>query len=84
MTMTTVLYIYVAGMAVAFAAGCLLAGYYEYVRKERQQWEYIATLSILSWVSVVLIAVNYKKPFVHLYRILRRRFGRFVHRVLRR
>lgn len=81
--MKIIFIIYVIGMIAAFIIGCMLAWYYEYIHKEKQQWSYIATFSLLSWVAVVMILINYKKPFIHIYRMARRKINRIIHNMLR-
>ena len=70
---TTILYLYVIGMIVAFVMSLALAAYYEYVRKEEQNWGYVASLALMSWVTVVLFLFNYRNHFLHLYQTVRRK-----------
>ena len=74
----TVLYIYTSGLFVAFVMSCILATYYEYVRKDPQDWRYIASFSLMSWLAVVLMLINYRKQFIHLFRVVRRKLRRWI------
>ena len=75
--MVTVLYIYTIGMMFAFIISCILASYYEYILKEPQDWRYVAAYALMSWVTVVLMIINYRKQFIRFYKIIRTKFRQF-------
>lgn len=78
--MTILLYIYTIGLIPAFILSCALASYYEYVMKDSQDWRYVVPFTMLSWVAVVIMLINYRKQYANLLRFIRLKIRRWIWR----